>query len=956
MANQKIVLAQLDIDVKSLVAAAKQSADAIAAINKELEKLTELGEDSSDRFEQMQEDVRLLTLQLQVQNEALEEQVRHNFSLADAHAEVIQALHDTTNAQKALAGSMAGTDAATAEYAENAAHAAEAISELNKSLTLNNNLMADNDAAEKQVKTFNDYKEQVTKSFDSINIFNGGLGGLISRAQEAGGAGPLVKGAFEGISQGIMGMTKSSLAFIATPIGAVIAAVGLVVGALVSYFKDTQEGIDKVTAVTRPLQSVFSALMGVFQNVGKYLADAFTNPQQAISDFGTLIKENIVNRFTGLAELVPNLAKSVGLLFEGKFGEAGKVATDALGKVALGTENITDKIVAAANETGVFLKEAYERGQKIDQLQKNLDKGMADYTRRNSELTIELDKQNTIADDANATFGQREAAAIKAIAIAKEHNKLLLDRMDSEIELLKIKQQDNGISDAEKKELAEMVAKRNEAAAQQVSGERAMQDKLTGIRKEAAQKRADAAIARQKQLLDVFVAEGDARAKSLADELKYEEDKAAKSIAILKRELDAKKITRLEHAAAVKNIETQTLQNTAKINSDFAKVQIELWVQQNKNKLEGVKTLNQDLITAENDRLKQLNDKELQMYATQNGLNIEKIRSNAAKIETMSLAEQQFYAKIVEMDENLISKQQANNAALQAQKDAEEARIAGERAEKSAMEYERNTTEYQQKIDLEDKRLAEERAKYDQWELDGVLTHEEAEKFKLTADENSARVRQQLAIQNMQTQLGTMQSVAGAIGEAFGQSKELALAQATMNAGQAILSIWSGTITANPLLDTVIKGALTASTAVKTAKQIKEIQSAKKPKQPKFAQGGLMAIGGKRHSAGGTTFAGSDGTRFEAEQGELIGIMNRNAAAHFMAFNNAFPSGGSNAPNYFAGGGIVSREMAQQSINIDELAAKIALANRSIPAPVVAVQDIITQGNSYVQVRDAANF
>jgi hypothetical protein len=84
--------------------------------------------------------------------------------------------------------------------------------------------------------------------------------------------------------------------------------------------------------------------------------------------------------------------------------------------------------------------------------------------------------------------------------------------------------------------------------------------------------------------------------------------------------------------------------------------------------------------------------------------------------------------------------------------------------------------------------------------------------------------------------------------------------------------------------------------------------------------------------------------------------MNRNAARHFIAFNNAFPAGGSTAPNYFANGGIVSREIAQQQLNVDELATKIAAANAALPQPVVAVQDIITQGNSYVQVRDGANF
>jgi len=105
-----------------------------------------------------------------------------------------------------------------------------------------------------------------------------------------------------------------------------------------------------------------------------------------------------------------------------------------------------------------------------------------------------------------------------------------------------------------------------------------------------------------------------------------------------------------------------------------------------------------------------------------------------------------------------------------------------------------------------------------------------------------------------------------------------------------------------------------------------------------------------------TFSTGAGGNRFEADQGELIGFINRNAAQHFMAFNNAFPTGGSSAPNYSANGGIVSREIAKQQLNVDELASKIALANASLPQPVVAVQDIITQGNSYVQVREGANF
>ncbi|MGQ2984008.1 hypothetical protein [Flavobacterium sp.] len=84
--------------------------------------------------------------------------------------------------------------------------------------------------------------------------------------------------------------------------------------------------------------------------------------------------------------------------------------------------------------------------------------------------------------------------------------------------------------------------------------------------------------------------------------------------------------------------------------------------------------------------------------------------------------------------------------------------------------------------------------------------------------------------------------------------------------------------------------------------------------------------------------------------------MNRNAARHFMAFNNAFPAAGSSAPNYFAGGGIVSREITQPGMNLDELAFRIAEANRSMPAPVVAVQDIVDAGRKVAVVRDSAQF
>lgn len=132
---------------------------------------------------------------------------------------------------------------------------------------------------------------------------------------------------------------------------------------------------------------------------------------------------------------------------------------------------------------------------------------------------------------------------------------------------------------------------------------------------------------------------------------------------------------------------------------------------------------------------------------------------------------------------------------------------------------------------------------------------------------------------------------------------------------------------------------------------------------PKFEKGGLMEIGGQRHSLGGTKFFGEDGTTFEAERGELIGVVNRNAAAVVQGLNNSYPmTSKATGSNYFAAGGFVARGMAttstaqQNVIDYDLLAAKMAQAYSAVPAPQVAVTEINDMQFRYAQVIDRANF
>lgn len=141
----------------------------------------------------------------------------------------------------------------------------------------------------------------------------------------------------------------------------------------------------------------------------------------------------------------------------------------------------------------------------------------------------------------------------------------------------------------------------------------------------------------------------------------------------------------------------------------------------------------------------------------------------------------------------------------------------------------------------------------------------------------------------------------------------------------------------------VQQGSILASAAISGVSAVAKNIAGKK----KAEKGGLFEIGGARHSQGGTKFFGEDGTSFEAERGELIGVMSRTASEQFMKFNNQFTQGTSAMGNYFANGGIVNRS-APNAIDIKEII-------QTMPPMQVDVKDIIKEVNNRVSLVDGAN-
>ena len=277
---------------------------------------------------------------------------------------------------------------------------------------------------EKLNKGVKQTSKEVSKTKKEIKETNASVGTL--------GAGAL--GAFNKFKTGVLGVVKGfkslKFAIIATGIGALL--VGIL--AVKTAFTNSEKGQNKFAKLMGVIGSITGNLIDLLASLGEKIIYVFENPKQAIKDFAKLIKENITNRFEGILELIPNLGKAVSELFKGNFSEAGKIAADAVGKVALGVESITTSISNAKDALSDFTKELADDAKiasdiadkraKADKLDRDLITERAKANRDIADLRLKSELKDKFAVAERIKF-LKEANAIeeettnKAILSAK---------------------------------------------------------------------------------------------------------------------------------------------------------------------------------------------------------------------------------------------------------------------------------------------------------------------------------------------------------------------------------------------------------------------------------------------------------------------------------------------------------------------------------------------------------
>jgi hypothetical protein len=879
---QKIVIAELDIDVNALLKNTTELKAEIDRLKQAQKELTQAGETASKEFVQNAADLKTLNTAYNANVKAISDSTQAQADQANQSKLVALALNSEAQSIKEAREQNALLNRLRNETNVSTAEGKAQLEALNKKLDENNAFIKENaDAYLQQKINIGNYKDSIKEAFNEMNIFNGGISGFIERSQAAGGTGNLLKDSLGGAAQGFMGLVKSSLAFIATPIGAVLAAIVLAFSLVKNAMNRSEEATNKITKIFTIFSGIVNKLLKFLEPLGEFLIDvivlhfelvgkAADKALSIISDGLELLGfDDAAKSVKGFQNEMKNAAKDASALAdaEAKLEKQQRLSQ----KIQLDYQKQAEKLRQVRDDENLSIQ---ERIKANDELGAVLKKQLAEELKI-AELALQVANARIKAEGSTKATLDAQAEALTTIADIQER-----------------------ISGQESEQLTNRVALQKEAA-----------DKAKEIRDKQIQD----AIDKSRQEIDLFIAQQGFKKKSTEDEYNFNKQIYDKELADLNLRYKNGKVSKLEYETEKLNLSTDFAQK----NSDLllANAELELQALQDKNEriIENDNFLNDALLQNKQDALNRIAEAEREYQAT--------------RLENGVINEQEYNNAINAInDENSIRLQEL----------AEEKRVADEEKRILDLELKREqdqlTFEEQLAIDLERNEIAKQQE---------LANAEKTGADKALIDQKYANIEKDLRKQVEDSKLSLIQQgLAGAKGffkENTLAYKALAIAEATINtykAASLALSTYAYPV-----------GGIFAGLAIaQGVGQVAKIASTK------FEKGGIQRIGGKGHISGGTKFYGEDGTTFEAEADEGIGILNRSAFGTFMDFNNRFGSGSSNS-GFFQGSGIITQGVRQEKPNLDGIIDVIA----SMPPPVVAVEEIQSVGNRYVSVQNNAN-
>jgi hypothetical protein len=287
------------------------------------------------------------------------------------------------------------------------------------------------------VKINNNFEETA----EDLNDLNDGLKQTAEASEEASGStaemssnlatmNPAIAGvvgAFGKFKTGIASVGRAFFTLRGAIIASGIGALALAIIAVTQAFKGSEEGQNKFSKLMYGIGVIMDNILDLLADVGEMLISAFENPIETIKNFGKAIIDNIITRFEGMLELIPAIGSAISELFSGNFSLAGRIASNAMGKVVFGIENVVEKTEKAIEKSADFLAQQKEELRIAGEISDARAK--ADKLER--KLLVERSKLQT--DISKLKLKSREEDTVSA----EERKKALLDAQALEDSLLK---------------------------------------------------------------------------------------------------------------------------------------------------------------------------------------------------------------------------------------------------------------------------------------------------------------------------------------------------------------------------------------------------------------------------------------------------------------------------------------------------------------------------------------
>lgn len=234
-------------------------------------------------------------------------------------------------------------------------------------------------------------------------------------------------GALGSAGGGVKGLGNSFKALLANP---VVLVIGLIVGglyALFNAFKASERGTALMTKATGLINGIWSQTIDIVDTLVDSVIYLFEEPQQALKDFGSLIVDNILNRFKSIIKLGGLAGKAIGQLLKGDFDGLKGTVKDANSAIIQFTTGLD------AEQQKDFSDAIKETAKQVEnQTKKFIDLEVAKRAIANSNREVQKSVEGlitqeqfllTIADDNTKSFKEREDAAEKARKATEERSK-----------------------------------------------------------------------------------------------------------------------------------------------------------------------------------------------------------------------------------------------------------------------------------------------------------------------------------------------------------------------------------------------------------------------------------------------------------------------------------------------------------------------------------------------------